>query len=110
MAAAGRADGRYALGDLEVVVDGGVARVEGTSTIAGSTATMDLLFRSAAGDLSDPALLRATAQTAGNPARLLGLTDRGRLAPGTRADLVALDATRLEVRRVMRAGAWVTTC
>jgi N-acetylglucosamine-6-phosphate deacetylase len=109
MAAAGGSDGRYALGDVTVVVEDRVARVEGTSTIAGSTATMDLLFRSAAADLSDAALIRATAQTAANPARVLDLHDRGRLAQGGRADLVVLDPRSLAARRVMRAGAWVET-
>jgi N-acetylglucosamine-6-phosphate deacetylase len=109
MAAAGSPDGRYALGDLTVVVDDRVARIDGTSTIAGSTATMDVVFRSAAGDLGDQALSRATAQTAANPARMLGLADRGRLAAGARADVVVLAADSLEVRRVMRAGCWVTS-
>lgn len=38
-----------------------------------------------------------------NPARLLGLRDRGHLGPGARADLVALDAS-LRVRAVMIGG------
>ena len=109
MSAAGSPDGRYALGDLTVVVEERVARIDGTSTLAGSTATMDVVFRSAAGDLADEALARATAQTAANPARLLGLADRGRLAAGARADVVVLAADSLEVRRVMRAGSWVTS-
>jgi N-acetylglucosamine-6-phosphate deacetylase len=37
---------------------------------------------------------------------MLGIKDRGRLAAGQRADLVELDAD-LNVRRVMRAGAWL---
>jgi N-acetylglucosamine-6-phosphate deacetylase len=36
---------------------------------------------------------------------MLGITDRGRLAAGQRADLVELDDA-LAVRRVMRAGLW----
>jgi N-acetylglucosamine-6-phosphate deacetylase len=107
MAAAGSADGRYALGDAVVEVTDQVARVEGTTTIAGSTATMDRIFRAAAGDRSDEALVRATAQTAANPARLLGLHDRGRLRAGSRADVVVLSADSFEVRGVLRAGAWV---
>ena len=39
-----------------------------------------------------------------NPADLLGLTDRGRLAPGLRADIVVLGAETLSVRRVLREG------
>ena len=39
------------------------------------------------------------------PARALGLLgDRGRLAPGLRADVLELDATTLELRRVWVAG------
>ena len=45
MAAAGMSDGSYWLGPLEVAVVNGVARVAGTDTIAGSTATMDHQFR-----------------------------------------------------------------
>ena len=41
-----------------------------------------------------------------NPLAMLGVTDRGRIASGQRADLVELDE-RLRVRRVMRAGTWV---
>ena len=39
------ADGAYRLGPLAVDVVDGVARVAGTDTIAGSTATMDQVFR-----------------------------------------------------------------
>ena len=45
MAAAGMADGAYRLGSLSVDVRDGIARVAGTDTIAGSTATMDHVFR-----------------------------------------------------------------
>ena len=45
MAATGMSDGRYELGPLGVDVVDGVARVAGTDTIAGSTATMDRVFR-----------------------------------------------------------------
>jgi N-acetylglucosamine-6-phosphate deacetylase len=47
----------------------------------------------------------AVAAASRNPLALLGITDRGRLAEGQRADLVELDAD-LRVRRVMRAGVW----
>ena len=48
----------------------------------------------------------AVAAASRNPLAMLGVTDRGRLAPGQRADIVELD-DELAVRRVMRAGAWV---
>jgi N-acetylglucosamine-6-phosphate deacetylase len=108
MAAAGMPDGAYRLGALPVEVVDGVARVAGTDTIAGSTATMDRLFRFAVAhsDLDpDQALLAAVRQTSVTPARALGLGVR-ELAAGTVADLVVLDETRT-VTRVMRRGTWV---
>ena len=81
MAAAGMADGGYRLGSLAVDVVGGVARVAGTDTIAGSTATMDHVFRYAvahSGLPHDDALLAAVRQSSVNPARALGLP-RGRV-------------------------------
>lgn len=108
MAAAASADGRYALGELDIDVVDGVARVAGSGTIAGSTATMDQLFRRIVGATpTDEALLRAVRQTAWNPAHVLGRRDLGGVVPGARADLVVLDATSLSVLRVMRGGDWV---
>ncbi len=53
IAAAGCDDGAFRLGAVPIDVVSGVARVRGTSTIAGSTATMDELFRNVAGLASD---------------------------------------------------------
>lgn len=105
MAAAGMPDGSYRLGTLGVDVSGGVAHVAGTDTIAGSTATMDQLFRfavrhSCAGP--DAALLQAVRQTSVNPARTVGFPTVG-LHVGGRADLVVLDAG-LQVTTVLRGG------
>jgi N-acetylglucosamine-6-phosphate deacetylase len=108
MAATGMADGIYHLGPLGVDVVGGVARVSGTDTIAGSTATMDRVFGFAvthAGLPGDEALLQAARQASLNPARALGLPSWG-LVEGASADLVVLDA-ELAVTGVLRRGAWV---
>jgi N-acetylglucosamine-6-phosphate deacetylase len=110
MAAAGRGDGDYRLGDLDVTVADGVARVRGTDTLAGGTATSDVLFRAAAGRApNDADLLRAVDWTATTPARAVRLPDVGAIEPGRRADLVALDAATLAVRGVWRAGNPVPT-
>jgi N-acetylglucosamine-6-phosphate deacetylase len=71
-------------------------------TLAGSTLTMDAALRNVAtlGFALGPAVRYAT----GNPARLLGLRERGRVAPGARADLVALDPATLGVRTVWVGG------
>ncbi|HJT96593.1 MAG TPA: N-acetylglucosamine-6-phosphate deacetylase [Mycobacterium sp.] len=108
MAATGMADGVYHLGPVAVDVVDGVARVAGTDTIAGSTATMDQVFRYAvihSGLPRDEALMAAVRQASINPARALGLPCTG-LVSGATADLVVLDAD-LAVTGVLRRGSWV---
>jgi N-acetylglucosamine-6-phosphate deacetylase len=110
MAAAGMADGEYWLGQLAVDVVGGVARVAGTDTVAGGTATMDRVFRFAvthSGLPRDEALMQAVRQASINPARVLGLPRAG-LVPGASADLVVLDSG-LNVTGVLRQGSWKET-
>lgn len=117
MAAAGLGDGQYRLGSMEVNVVEAKARIAGSDTIAGSTATMDVLFRNAVRDglrpttasfdrssdaVEDHALLRAVQQTCVNPARTMGLADVGSLSPGKRAHLVVLGSDA-QVREVIRA-------
>lgn len=102
ISAAGGEDGAFRLGAVDVDVASGVARVRGTSTIAGSTATMDRLFR----NVNTGAGLSAAVQTtAATPARALGLERVGILRAGYDADLVVLDRD-LRVTAVMVAGRW----
>lgn len=49
IAAAGCGDGAFRLGTMPIEVESSVARVAGASTLAGSTTTMDQLFRTVAG-------------------------------------------------------------
>jgi N-acetylglucosamine-6-phosphate deacetylase len=108
MSATGMTDGGYRLGPLAVDVVAGVARVAGTDIIAGSTATMDEVFRFAvtrSGLPWDEALMAAVRQASINPARALGLPCMG-LVPGATADLVVLDSD-LAVTGVLRQGSWV---
>lgn len=107
MAAAGMTDGTYRIGSLAVAVADGVAHLAGTQTIAGSTATMDRVFRFAVANSGlprDEALQLAVAQSSMNPARALGLPSPA-LVAGAPADLVVLD-TELAVVAVMQAGSW----
>ncbi|MFJ9034108.1 N-acetylglucosamine-6-phosphate deacetylase [Streptomyces sp. NPDC102274] len=90
MPAAGMDDGTYRFADREVTVTDGVAQLRGTSTLAGSTLFVAEAFRRAARDLGLP-LTDAVQMAATTAARLLGLTDRGTLRVGLRADLVELD-------------------
>jgi len=104
MAAAAHADGDYDLGELRAEVRDGIAHVAGTTTIAGSTLTLDQAVRTAvtAGVPVETALRAATA----NPAEYLNLPDVGRITQGAHANLIALDDT-LTVTRVMHRGRWV---
>jgi len=106
MAAAGYADGDYLLGELPVEVRDSVAHIAGTSTIAGSTLTLDRAVRTAVSSGVD--LETALRAATSNPADYLGLPDVGRITPGFFADLVCL-TTDLIPTRVMRHGQWLPT-
>lgn len=107
IAAAGCADGAFQLGAVPLDVVSGVARVRGSSTIAGSTATMDQSFRAMAAFGPDPdaSLAAAVAMTSATPARALGLAGVGSLRAGNEANLVVLDRD-LRVAAVLARGDW----
>ncbi len=102
MTAAAGEDGDYMLGDLEVKVVDGVARLVEGGAIAGSTLTMDFALRFAIEQvgLTPEAAFAAATST---PAGMIGLTDRGRLEVGMRADLCHV-ATDLSLAGVWLAG------
>jgi N-acetylglucosamine-6-phosphate deacetylase len=92
MAAAGVGDGRYRLGNLDVEVAAGVARLTGGKAIAGSTITLDVAVARAVQDVGLIALAAVEAATA-IPAQIMGVDDRfGRLEPGYMADAVLFDS------------------
>jgi N-acetylglucosamine-6-phosphate deacetylase len=100
----GTGPGRTMVGATHVEVLEDRAVVAGTTTLAGSVVALDGMLRNLVrGGAPMPAASRAASA---NPLALLGVTDRGRLAPGLRADIVEMDDA-LMVRRVMRAGAWI---
>lgn len=103
MAAAGAADGDYLLGELEVHVREGVARLAVGGNIAGSTLTMDAAVANCVswGVPLDVVIRAATSQAADYMS-----LDVGRLRPGARADMVELSGDG-RLRRVMKDGAWV---
>nr|WP_306428454.1 MULTISPECIES: amidohydrolase family protein [unclassified Corynebacterium] len=98
MGAAGQADGHYILGRLAVTVQDGVARLstnDGTlGAIAGGTShVFDQVRRHITAGLDPQAVI--TAATTGH--RLLGLTDRGDLQVGMRADIISTSWTDTRV-------------
>jgi len=107
MSAAGAGDGDYRIGPLEVVVRDGVARLRGGGSLAGSTLLMDSAVRRAV-RLADRSLEQASMAASLAPARAMGFADRGLLAVGQRADVVALDED-LRVMRVLRGGEWASS-
>ncbi len=98
--AAGMGDGEFVLGGRRIIASDGVVRgPEGQ--LAGSALTMIDAVRNLhrlGVPLEDA--LRAASEV---PARVVRRADLGRLAPGSRADVVVLD-DRLEIRRVLVDG------
>lgn len=102
IAAADDGDGDHRLGEMDVVVSGGVARLRDGGALAGSTLTQDAALRHLV-EVVGIKLAAASTMLSATPARALGLSDRGRIAPGLRADLVVLTPA-FEVVDVIRAG------
>lgn len=88
MRAAGLGDGESELGGQRVTVRGGRATLPG-GTLAGSVLTLDAALRNAVA--AGVPLPEASAMLSAVPAASVGLTDRGGLIPGLRADLTVLD-------------------
>lgn len=90
-----------------VIVEDDVGFVANRSCFAGSTATTDRLYRTMAAAVGrDMVALSKMASL--TPARIMGLSDRGVLAVGKRADMVILDDS-LNVERVILKGISVST-
>ncbi|NHI17354.1 N-acetylglucosamine-6-phosphate deacetylase [Microbacterium excoecariae] len=90
MAAAGAPDGAYRLGELDVEVQGGIARLAGGGAIAGSTLTLDRAIARAVDEVGVGVAeaIRAATEV---PARAIGRGDAfGSLEPGFSADAVLL--------------------
>jgi N-acetylglucosamine-6-phosphate deacetylase len=98
----GRRSGFALYGDEITVRDGQCTRSDGT--LAGSVLSMAAAVRNCV-RLLDAPLETALRFASAHPASFLGLGDRlGRLAPGYRADLVAIDPREMEVLDTWIAG------
>ena len=105
--AAGLPDGNYKLGVNEVVVEGGDAKLASDGTRAGSTLTTGQALKNLVkftGEGPEKVLPLLTE----NPADLLGLPHKGRIAPGCDADFVVL-GDDLSVLRTIVGGRTVYT-
>ncbi|WP_250009795.1 N-acetylglucosamine-6-phosphate deacetylase [Actinoplanes sp. M2I2] len=100
--AAGMTSGRYRLGPVPVIAEGGSVRLT-DGTLAGSTLTMDAAVRHAV-RVTGLTITEVARSAATTPAALLGMADHtGSLAPGKAADVVVLDDD-LRVREVIAQG------
>lgn len=100
----GGARASFTLGGETIAVrEGRCARADGT--LAGACLDMATAVRNCVRLVGTP-LTDALRYASAHPAEFLGLGDRlGKLAPGYRADMVALDAAAVEVRHTWVAGA-----
>lgn len=87
--AGGQGDGEYELGGQKVIVKNGIAHLE-DGTLAGSTITLSEGVKVMVEKVG-LSLEEAVRMVSLNPARTLGLYDRGVLEHGKRADIVVLD-------------------
>ncbi|KAI9271407.1 hypothetical protein BY458DRAFT_533465 [Sporodiniella umbellata] len=107
LSAMGLPKGDYVLGGSEVEVDeNGGAYIKGTSTLAGSTITIDQCVRNFQ-RFTNCSLIEAVEAATLHPARMLGIDhQKGTLNVGADADFVFLDDTNhdIQVKRVFIAG------
>lgn len=89
--AGGLADGVYTLGELDVTVKQGIARVKGSESLAGSTLKLLDGVRNMVEKVNTP-LADAVVMASLNVARALGVDSwLGSIELGKRADLIAID-------------------
>lgn len=101
ISAAGLSDGRYRLAGQEISVVGGRAALP-CGKLAGSTITVLEAVKNMI-KLAGLTLPQAVHLASTNPARILGLSNKGQIAAGCDADLVLLDA-EIEPYLVMAGG------
>ena len=102
-AGAGLAAGtEFTLSGRRCVVGDGVCLLSDRSALAGSASRMIDLVRVMVNQVGVP-IHEAVYMATANPARVLGLSGKGRLKPGADADFVVL-SRELEVRRTVIAG------
>jgi N-acetylglucosamine-6-phosphate deacetylase len=95
-------ESKFSLAGLNCIVKGGVALTADGSALAGSTARMIDLVRTAVEQVELP-LYEAIAMATDSPARAIGLRAKGKLALGYDADFVVL-SPNLEVIRTYLHG------
>lgn len=106
MRGAGMPDGPSMLGHwrdgLETIIEDGVAKLPDRTSFAGSVATFDRLVRNML-HMAEVPLNEVITMACRTPAKIMGFTDRGEIAPGLRADIILFDED-IHVSHVMVGG------
>ena len=84
------------------IIEDDVAKLPDRSAFAGSTATMERLVRNMV-QMANVSVAEAVEMATETPSRIMGLTDRGTLESGKRADIVLFD-DNINVLRTIVAG------
>lgn len=87
---------------MKVIIEDCVAKLPDRTAFAGSVATMERLVKNMV-QLAHATLPDAVKMATETPARIVGLTDRGSLEVGKRADVVLFD-DEFHVTRTIVAG------
>ena len=87
---------------LPVIVEDEVAKLLDRQSFAGSTATMDRVYKTV-GEALGCDLVSLSKMASLTPAKVMGFTDRGEIAVGKRADLLIINES-LELQKTIFGG------
>ncbi len=91
MPAVGLPDGLHKIGEVEAVVENGIARLKDNTAYAGSVTTMDICVRNGINQLG-LSLVDAIRMSSLTPAKIVGVDNRkGSLEKGKDADIIIID-------------------
>ena len=103
MPAVGLPDGIHKIGEVEAVVENGIARLKDNTAYAGSVTTMDVCVRNGI-DQVGLSLVDAIRMSSLTPAKIIGFSDRkGSLEKGKDADITIFDRD-IKVKRTIQRG------
>jgi N-acetylglucosamine-6-phosphate deacetylase len=102
ISAAGMPDGELKLGNVEVSVENGIAKLKGSDLLAGSTLTMNRAYKYLL-DNFDVTPIEAVAYFSGNPAKAYNLKNVGGIEVGKMANMVVVNKEN-EVETVIYEG------
>jgi N-acetylglucosamine-6-phosphate deacetylase len=85
-----------------IIIENGVAFIEDRTSFAGSTATFDRLYK-VMSKIVDGDMVALSKMASTNPAKILGLGDRGVIEKGKIADLLIVD-DKFEIEKIIYKG------